>query len=252
MILYRWFLLVLLCCSGISASALAADREFLILGTPEEPFKMEENGRITGVDVDVVRAVLEALEVPYSIRLINSGSRIISEMKSGRADMVLSFSRAQDREHYLIFPEQSYKDVSWHFFIRSENREAIRYSSFEDLKGLRIGVTQDWAYTREFWDAGLDYHVVTNNEFNIRKLLKSRIDLVPLNTVSALYRAKQQGYRSQITYLPKALKSKPYFNAFSIASDHPLKDAIIRQYDTSISAMKKDGRIQAIYDRYLD
>jgi polar amino acid transport system substrate-binding protein len=230
----------------------SSQREFQIVGTPEVPYRFIEQGthHIQGIDIDIIKLVMEELKIPYHIKLIRSGSRIIKSSIKGRVDMVLSFSRKSDRT-YLNYPEQSYKDLSWHFFIDKKNINDISYNTLNDLMGLRIGATQDWSYTSEFWGAGLDLKIVSDNKLQLLKLNLGRIDAVPLNTISALYQIKKNGLTEKITYLPKHLKSKPYFNAFVAASNYPNKEELLLKYDEIILRMKTDGTIQKIFNKYL-
>lgn len=226
-------------------------RDFLILGTPEAPFRTGVSQAVEGIDVDILTLVMTELNISYKIKLIDSGSRIIKEMQLGTADMALSFSIKEERRAYLTYPQESYKDIAWNFFIRKEDWGRIKFETLSDLKGLTIGATQDWSYTPEFWNSELTLDVIPYNSSQLKKLLYKRIDVVPMNTVSALYEAKKNGYLTDITYLPKPLKTKQYYNAFSRHSRYPKIELIIKRYDEIIARMKEDGTIQKIYDEYL-
>lgn len=234
----------------ISISQVQA-REFLIVGTPELPFKTEVDRSVEGIDVDIIALVMQELGIPYKIELIDSGSRIIKEMQLGTADMALSFSKKEGRNAYLIYPDESYKNLAWNFFIRIEDKDNIKFDTLSDFNGLTIGATQDWSYTPEFWDSELTLDILPYNSSQLQKLLYHRIDVVPMNTVSALYEAKENGYLADITYLPKPLKTKHYYNVFSKHSHHPKIELIIKRYDEIIARMKDDGTIQDVYDAYL-
>ena len=93
--------------------------------------------------------------------------------------------------------------------------------------------------------------MVSRNDLQISKLLKNRIDAVPLNTINTLYEEKKRGTLAQLSYLPKPLKSKPYYNVFTRASNHPDKKRVMEEYDKIIKEMKKDGTIQSIFKKYL-
>jgi polar amino acid transport system substrate-binding protein len=231
---------------------LAIERSFHIVGTPQVPYKFldDKDGLLHGIDIDIVKIVMEELAIPYNISLISSGSRIIKESKKGSVDMVLSFSYKEDRD-YLVYPKNSYIKVAWNFFIKKSNLDKILYNNLTDLKGWRVGATQDWSYTSEFWEAGLDLKIIPNDQLQLLKLYRGRIDTVPLNTTSALYEIKKLGLSDSIVYLPKPLKSKSYFNAFVAASDYPNKKEIMERYDEIISRISADGTIQEVFDKYL-
>lgn len=241
-------LLIILC---FFASAAVLAKEYMILATPEAPYKMEADGTVNGIIADVISLLFEELNVSYKIVLVDSGSRIIREAKSGRADMVLNFSKKNERMDYLIYPMESYVNLTWNFFIRKEDEGKIKFEKLSDLQGLTVGATKDWSYTDEFWNSGLKLSVVIKDELQMQKLISKRIDVVPMNTVSALYEAKQDGYLHKISYLHKPLKSKFYYNAFSKYSVHPQKKRVMDNYDSIIKRMKNDGTIQKIYNQYI-
>ncbi|MEH6445190.1 MAG: transporter substrate-binding domain-containing protein [Oceanospirillaceae bacterium] len=237
----------------VIAQPKAEAREFKIVGTPEVPYRFIEKGtsHVQGIDIDIMKMIMEELNLPYNISLINSGSRIIKEAKDGKVDMVLSFSRKSDRS-YLMYPKASYKNLDWNFFIRKKNAGKIIYNNLSDLKGLVVGATQDWSYTPQFWKAGLNLSVLTNNNLHLQMLYLGRIDTVPLNTASALYEIKKNGYSEEITFLPKSLKSKPYYNAFVAASSYPNKEELRQQYDEVLYRMIHEGTVQKVFDKYLN
>lgn len=226
-------------------------RDFVIAGTPQLLFKMEEQGELQGIDIEILQHVMLELKIPYTIKLIKSDKRILKEAKMGNIDMLISFSKKASRMEYLDYPEESYKQVMWHFFIKKTDERNIHFDTLSDLQGLRVGATSGVNYTSAFWSAGLDLDTVTKNELQIMKLLNNRIDIVPMNTMNTLYEAKHHGHLEQITYLPKPLKSSFYYNPFPKASTYPNKKMLMHRYDQAIKKLQADGTIQTIFDKYL-
>jgi polar amino acid transport system substrate-binding protein len=196
----------------------------------------------------------DELKIKYHVDLISSSSRLKNMWQNKQADMVFTFSYKESRAKYLVFAEESHLHISWNFFILKKNEGTIFYKTFKDLKGLEIGATKGFAYTKEFWDAAdsgiLTVETVPINKLNMRKLRERRMDVVPMNTLVALYEAKQEGYLGEITYLPKPLKSKPYYNTFVRESDYPGLNKIIKKYDEELKKMKQDGTLKRILASY--
>ncbi|WP_020592138.1 substrate-binding periplasmic protein [Kiloniella laminariae] len=226
-------------------------RDLILLATPQAPFKYEEDGELKGIDVEIITEVMKRLDLGFRLRLIKSDARIQEEARLGKADMLLLFSKKQSRLDYLIYPEKSYIDLTWNFFLRREDAGKYRFNQLSDLKGVTIGATKDVAYTPEFWQAGLLLDITTNNDQQITKLLAGRFDLVPLNTISTLYEEKRNGNLGKISYLPHPLKSTRYYNVFTKASDFPDQENLIRRYDEIIGELQQDGTIQKIMNKYL-
>ncbi len=229
----------------------ASARDLVVLATPEEPYKFVEDGVYKGIDVEVLDEVMRRLGLSYSLELIDSGTRIQQEARAGRADMLLLFSKKPDRMEYLNYPDESYIDISWSFFIRAEDAGTIRFEGYDDLKGLQIGITQDFAYTPEFLNAGLDFQTVASNNLQIGMLLAKRVDAVPMNTISTLYEEKKAGRLDQLATLPLPLITKPYYNVFAKASTYPDIKSLPGRYDETIREMQSDGTLDAILIKYL-
>ena len=226
-------------------------REFIVLATPQAPHKYEEDGQLKGIDIEVLKLVMERMDLRYRVRLIRSDTRIQAEAQAGRADMLLLFSKKQARMAYLDYPQESYVNLAWHFFVRAGEQNKIQFESLDDLRGLQVGATRDVAYTPEFWDAGLNLQITSSNDLQIRKLIAGRFDIVALNTISTLFEAKRDGNLDKIAHLPKPLKSKAYFNVFPKASNHPRRNEVLQNYDGIIQKLRRHGIIQQIFQKYL-
>ncbi len=249
---------VSLCCLSLCFGlAVAQARELVVGGIPETPVRYVDpaDGVTKGLDVDVLEHILGRLEVPYRIRLESSSARLESNWRQGKLyDMVFTYSFKEERTPYLLYAREAHIYNNWHFFVLRENLSRFRYDNLDDLKGLRVGATQGFSYTKEFWaavEAGL-WHtdLVTQNELQMRKLLHGRIDIVPLPAMVTLYSARQEGYAERITYLPRPLKSDAYYNTFVKASDYPGLPELARRYDEQLRLMKEDGSLLAIYRKY--
>ncbi|WP_268935026.1 substrate-binding periplasmic protein [Spartinivicinus ruber] len=229
-----------------------ANEPIKVVGTPEKPFRyMAADGEVIGIDAEILKIIFNKLSISCEFSLIKAGSRIIKFAQEGKVDVVMSFSRKASRESYLIYPAVAYKDFTWNFFIRKEDQNKIFYNNLQDLAGLTVGATQDWAYTPEFWQARLNLDIVSNNDLHIPKLLKKRIDIVPLNTFPTLLILQEKGLMNRISFLPKPLKSKPYYNAFSRASQNPDLKIVIDNYDKIVQQLIDSGEVKKLYKKHL-
>ncbi|GGX63033.1 substrate-binding periplasmic protein [Saccharospirillum salsuginis] len=238
--------------AGLCLLSLPAFTEpLVVVGTPEPPFKMMRDGQVTGIDVQIIREVLARLGIEAEFRLSDSGSRMMREVRLGHVDVVMSLSFKPDRTEFLSYPEHSYKDVSWHFFIRHGDLGRIQYESLADLTRWRVGAVQSWSYTPEFWDAPLNRKVVTDHQLLIDMLLTGRIDVAPMNTVEAFQLIQQRNLGQQLVYLNNPLISRPYFNVFVNQSNHPNLPRLRAEYDRVIAELEASGFIDDLYRQYL-
>jgi polar amino acid transport system substrate-binding protein len=230
-------------------------KELVICGTVEPPLKfLDADQKPQGLDIDIVTAIFGKLGVPVRIELIDSGARLTRNAETGLCDMVLTHSYNAARERYLIYPQQAHLRHSWHFFVRKVDLLQIHYETLADLKPWRIGVTRDFSYTPELTAAMADptYHFqqIPMNRLQLRKLLAGRIDTVPMPLVTAFTQIKEEGLTGKVDYLPKPLKSSPYFNTWTRAKADENTPAQMAAYDAELLRMKRNGSLKALYDQY--
>ncbi|HOV13845.1 MAG TPA: transporter substrate-binding domain-containing protein [Spirochaetota bacterium] len=233
-------------------------RDLIIGGKPSEQSRWfdEKSGKFTGFDVEIVDYIFKKLGVTYKIVLESSSTRLEYgwENEEPFYDMVFTYSKKKEREKFLIYATESHINIEWNFFIRKEDEGKYKFETFEDLRGLRIGYTKGQAYTEEFMKA-MEKGIcigdeVVKDELQLTKLLNGRIDMVPLSTSTTLYKAQKEGFRDKISYLPKPIKSEPYYNTFVRKSNYPDLLNLIKRYDEVLTQMKKDGTLKQITEKY--
>jgi polar amino acid transport system substrate-binding protein len=250
------FIFVLVILMGLLSPVWAQipPREIILGAVPEAPLKWSLQGRPVGIDIDIMDQILPRLgAVGYKVRFFDSSVRLLTEVETGRVDVVLSLSYNAERARYLDYPNESHVDLDWRFFIRTETAQRIRYETLDDLRGLRVGATEGFAYTPEFWAAGLNLDRVTDDSLQLRKLAQGRIDIVPMQTLKAMFAIRGTALAGRLRVLPKPLRSAPYYHAWSKQADlGPDRAGVLAQYDRLLRQMKDDGRLAAIIARYTN
>lgn len=238
-------------------SAFSWSRDLIIAGIPEEPLRwLNSDGKLTGLDVDIIDYVMKKLKIPYKIELVESGARLDSYYKDSPpyADIIFTFSYTDERAKYVYYPKESHISFNWNFFYLKENKGKYVFNTYNDLAKWKIGITKGNAYSDDFLKAikevPLEVDEITTNSMQLDKLLAKRFDLVPLNTKATLYEAKMKGIIDKISYLPKPIKDKEYFNIFIKASTYPGLMDIAQKYDVILKKMKQDGTLKKILAKY--
>ncbi len=227
-------------------------RTLVIEGLSEPPLKWSHAAKPSGIDVDIMTEALREMGITdYEFHFVDSGRRLLRNAKIGETDIVMSLSHTAEREKYLFYPEESYLSLDWRFAVRAAERDHIHYKTLNDLAPYRIGAAAGYSYTPDFWESNLDIITVIRNDLLIPMLLENRVDVVPVNYLTTIYGAVQKGIRNKIAFLGKPLRRAPYYNAFSQASDYPDKSLFLARYDKIIRKMREDGRLKAIFARYL-
>ena len=120
------------------------------------------------------------------------------------------------------------------------------------LKAKRFGVVRGYLNTPVF-DAAtyLTKEEANDDATNLRKLVYGRIDLAVIDRRVAehLIRTEYPDYAAKIDPMSPALADIPLFIAFSRKS--PRKAAALASFNKGLAAMRADGRVDALYQRYI-
>jgi len=120
------------------------------------------------------------------------------------------------------------------------------------LQARRFGVVRGYLNTPVF-DAAkyLRKEEANDDATNLRKLVYGRIDLAVIDRRVAehLIRTQYPDYAKKIEPMSPPLADIPLYIAFSRRS--PRKDAALVAFNQGLAAMRADGRIAALYKRYI-
>ena len=99
-------------------------------------------------------------------------------------------------------------------------------------------------------DPSYHFQEIPINQLQLRKLIAGRIDVVPMSLVTAFTQIREEGLEGKLDYLPKPLKTSPYFNVWTRSRADADTPALMAAYDAELLHMKRDGRLKALYDKY--
>jgi ABC-type amino acid transport substrate-binding protein len=120
------------------------------------------------------------------------------------------------------------------------------------LADKRFGVVRGYLNTQEFDAASyLKKDEANDDATNLRKLVYGRIDLAVIDRRVAehIIRTRYPDYGAKIEPMSPALAEIPLYIAFSRKS--PRNAEALIAFNRGLAAMKKDGRLAALYRRYI-
>ncbi|MGQ9372102.1 substrate-binding periplasmic protein, partial [Azospirillum sp. A39] len=197
--------------TGMAAGAGAGETWTVASEENFPPYNYTADGRRTGLDTEIVEAVLGRIGVTPDHRPA-PWSRVVHDVDQNQTDLAFQFVGKPERfEAYnMVGPHRAGLTV---FAVRADS--GIAYDTLADLGGKRIGTVQGFAYTPEFDGADfLEKEPVANNTLNIRKLAAGRLDVVigDLHTLASV--AREEKVSAKIRFLPKPLSEVPRYIAF--------------------------------------
>ncbi len=212
-------------------------------------------GEPTGIDVELFKeAAREAGcrvqfdELPWA--------RIVAEIEKGTLDVASSASRTRERDAFARF-SIPYRQADVALFVRTGEVGRYALASLADIvrAGFRLGVIAEYHYAdavarlmeepafRAQVEGAADYPV------NIQKLLHGRIDGFLADDVGVMIsEARAVGAEERIERYPLFIAAEDLHYMFSHAA---VDAATVEAIDRSLARMAADGRLQAIFDRFL-
>ncbi|MDP6526378.1 MAG: transporter substrate-binding domain-containing protein [Kiritimatiellia bacterium] len=249
------------------SSTVQPPRPLLFVCEEWAPFEyFGENGKLTGIDVEVVARIMKQLNIPYSIR-IYPWSRAWMMVQKGGADAVLSISYKESREDVLYYTEgqrafattgEIPQDFLWKsqyvFFVKKKNVSRFQFESFEQIKkdGYRIGTNKDYSYNPAFLAAQLGDVTYNDTKAGLLGLVSEEVDLYPMDRTVGLAALSELGLTDSVTFLPKPIFSKPYLAPFCRRSSYPAIEEVMKSFNVELLRMRNNNDYSKICDKYFD
>jgi polar amino acid transport system substrate-binding protein len=175
--------------------------------------------------------------------------RAYAEVKAGRIPASSYWYYKKERNRFFIQSDPIYKESV--FFIYNKASPLVRWNKLDDLKGMVIGATDGFTYTKTFWDKVKDktltVQLTTSDLLNLRKLLSRRVELVPLEPHVAEYLIRKNFSKNDLNaigYNPKPLTVESDRLLFSRKYLNVKK--LVIAFNRGLAKLKKQGRIQKL------
>ncbi|WP_431854966.1 substrate-binding periplasmic protein [Azospirillum sp.] len=231
---------------ALAAPALpAAGADYWTIASEDHfpPYNFSLKGKRTGVDTEIVEALLKELGVTPVHRPL-SWREVVQSMDENTADVAFQFiaSPARFEQYNMIGPFRTGTTV---FMVRKDSD--ITYERLEDLAPHRIGVVDGFSYAPDF-DAATFLEKVpsSSNVVNFRRLMLGRVDVVVGDLHVLNHVAKQDGRLKDVRVLPKPVGLVPRYIALPKA-----RKAKAEQLQAAFVKLRDDGTIARIVDSWL-
>ncbi len=241
-IIIKTLLIIVVCSSFIKAKNIKIMTEIF---SPYQ-FKDEIDGKLIGISTEIVQAIQKEIGDKSKINVYPwvRGNKILDK-KTNTA--LFSMMRTKDREdkYKWVGPLNHMELV----FFKKKNANITLKSVDDARKVKKIGVTKSVANYEILHSMGFkNLDVVSgNDDKNIKKLLKNRIDLWPSVKAAGLYSAKKIGQAGEIVVIPNVILAQgDLYIAFNKNTD----DKIIQSWQKAFDKLKLNGTIDNIKKRY--
>ncbi len=221
---------------------------------PWLPYAYEEQGKFTGLDLDMATAILTRMGCTFTF-VNRPWKRLLAEISSGNLHLTGGASRTAEREEFGYF-STPYRTESAVMMVRKEDASGYGgISSLKDLigKNFTLGVTRGYYYGEDYAalenDAGFKARLADagDDATNYKKLAAKRLDGFLADPFSAAAGLKKEGLGGRFISHMTVYSDDIYF-LISKASTSP---EFVAAFDQALAELKASGEYQAIVDKYL-
>lgn len=218
--------------------------------SPYPPYIIADGkGNISGIDIDIIREIFsrQGIQVTVNLASFDQSTRLVSK---GYADLVPTLSKNATREKTMMFSD-NYREPSRYVFVALCESE-VSVTSFNDLKKVVVGTMKGFGYWSAFsQETSIKKDVSDKEEILFRKLYKRQIDCLIMNEHAARYYIASNKIGNRVKLLPYSYIDEGGSDtriAFTKAKD---MSHYIELFNEGYLAIKKDGTLKKIEDRYL-
>ena len=200
-----------------------------------------------GLAVEIVTTALKRAGYTTFMR-IDSLDRILEGGALGVYDVFATPWYSDARNQYLEYSEPYLE--SYIRFIKRKDKN-FTYESADDLKGVMVGIVQDYAYDEDFNASRSIIKIPERNLIqNLLKLTQGRIDLTLDDELVLQYEINQYmpNSKKDLEFLPKPLAVRGIH--IGVSRENPDHAKIVAAFNKAIKEMKKDGSFDAIVAKH--
>ncbi len=246
------FPVLILLCGNLQAQPLK------VVTTIDPPLVYyDEEGKLTGATVELIREVASRLNREISIVLV-PWKRALHLAKNGKSEAICCAGINEERLEYLYFPDINITSEENVFFIK-KGRTIKLNEDLKDVSAIRIGVMLGYLY-------GQLQSAIDNDKFkrvqrvptieqNIKLLLAERTDIFIGNKIVVIHVLKKMKLYDKVVILKRPgtdenwiITDWPVYLAFSKTV---LKNpSYMEKVSQIIKKIKEDGTYRRILSKY--
>jgi len=241
-------------CLSVAAALPARAAETVILYGDADyaPYSYMENGRFTGIYVDILTLAARSMGPQFKVELRPlPWKRGLAELEHGRAFALFPPGLKKERAYIAPYSIPLYRETVV-LFCNPNAIKAGRMNFPADFADLTVGVNSGFLLSARLMDAAsakvLRLAPANGNEANLKKLALGRIDCYASDRGAALYSAKRLGMTLREAV---ELSAENTYIGYSAASNPPYKATFVARMNAAIDAIHKSGASARIEQAYL-
>ncbi|MCE2595778.1 transporter substrate-binding domain-containing protein [Motilimonas cestriensis] len=183
--LAKWLIFLLIYCYTNAALSSENNPKIQVFASIFPPFSYLDQGRVSGVSVNLVRQVLTAAKMDHDV-VIFPWARAYVRSQLAPNSLLINVARTPEREALFKWVGEIVKFDVKIFALKGTNNP--KPNTLSDLSNSKIGGLRQDVKTAYLQQQGLTVQVINSEENGIRQLLAGRIDYLAAEINSFQYR----------------------------------------------------------------
>ncbi len=213
------------------------------------PYNYEEDGEVTGVSTEVLKALFQELEMEMPPIKVYPWARAYRMASHDENTLIYSITRIPEREELFkwvgtIAPVTVY-------LYKYKERTDIQLETLDAAKQYIVGAARDDSKLQYLEGKGFNIsEVVPNDEANLKKLKAKRIELAPFEELRLAHVVKSmEGI--ELSDFEKAYPLEELFLDVSIAFSLKTPNEVVERFKNALEKIKADGTHEKILNAYV-
>ncbi|MVV47594.1 amino acid ABC transporter substrate-binding protein [Pseudomonas sp. PB120] len=216
-----------------------------IVTEPWAPYVYEENGKPLGLDYETTAIVFKRLGIEVEWQFL-PWKRCLSMLEQGQADGALDIFHTDERDATLLYPIEPLSEVEFVMFYANERPHPFR--TLDDLRGLTIGTSPGYQYSKDFSESKLFTHEpAPTHEANFGKLVRGRIDLLITDRRVGQHLLDELNIRDKITENPTVISHQSQYLAVRRNAG---MDLLVQRFGAELKRFKREPAYAELSARY--
>jgi polar amino acid transport system substrate-binding protein len=211
---------------------LYAEDKILVVTEDWAPYNYKEDGLVKGASTDIVRKVLDASELEYSIKLY-PWARAYSMALKNENVLIYTIVRTPIRENRFKWIGPIAKSDNTNLYKLSERRDIV-INSLDGARKYKVGVIRGSMYHQFLTEHGFNnIEAVSGPGKNYQKLLARRIDLWAESELNFQQELKSDPVGAPEDLIENAfpLFKYPYYMAFSKRTSNDIVNKVREAFE---------------------
>ena len=220
----------------------------LVVMTEElAPFGYIENGKVTGLSVEIVQAMLKKMRYPIEIKLY-PWARAYYKIQHDPDKVLFSMGRNEEREKLFKWVGPLIEDRVY-FYKRASSSLNIRSLNEAKIMPYDILVSRDFPEHKKLKELGFEnLFITTKPSQGFKMLMANRGELIPAGELTVAPTLKRLG----IDFTEVKRTNVSLFSHFLyIAMSKETPDSEVAKWQKTLDKLKNNGDYQKIMNKYI-